>query len=445
MDGGTSSSLSKLVTEFSNELALVGAKVDAIEARTISNERRIDSLEEGVNSAPGSKIKFDGQLGFRWEALFNDGLSDRQWSDPQVRFQLDMGGQTSDKIKWGASLLTTQDTAPAQSWRNFGTDAIGANGAAGFNSPFGGAELRLHKYWVKYIATDQFKIKIGKQKNSFANTELIFDEDIAPTGITQKYKIDDRWTVKAGQYFIKDGTNAAGVAQNKEDVYLFAHSVSYKHEGFGGKWVAKAANFNFTGEQFVHRGQNLGTGYFNRVATANGQAFETVNMARSGNYYNVSADGSLNNQGNAAHNLNNTTTFKQLQLLSDFNLFNAYLGYEDDSDATDPWGVKLDYVINNSAWNSEDTGWWFEIYRGKLAKKGDVEYGYQYKRVETDAVLSWLNEDQLQTNVKGSSVYFKTRVQQNMDWFTTYFLFEPVTGNSVDKQGVLRTGLTLRF
>ena len=60
-------------------------------------------------------------------------------------------------------------------------------------------------------------------------------------------------------------------------------------------------------------------------------------------------------------------------------------------------------------------------------------------------MLSFLNKDEIQTNVKGTRAHFATRVQHNVDWFTTYFLFEPVSGLSADKAGVLRTGLTLTF
>ena len=86
-------------------------------------------------------------------------------------------------------------------------------------------------------------------------------------------------------------------------------------------------------------------------------------------------------------------------------------------DARDPWGFKFDYAVNNSAWNEEDTGFWAEIWRGKLHDKGSVHYGLQYIRVEADAVLSFLNKDEVQTNVKGTRAHFATRVQHNMDWF----------------------------
>lgn len=442
-DSAATASLSRLVTEFSNELALIGAKVDAIEARTISNEKRIEDLEDKVKSPSGSgKLNWSGKLGFRWESLFNDGMSDRVSSDPQVRFQLDLGGRTNDKVSWGASLLTVGDDAPASSWKSFGNNAGGSG-------VFGGNELRLHKYWFHIKATDKFNYTIGKQENPFRNTELIFDKDIAPAGLTQEYKIDDNWTIRAGQYFLRDGVslNAAGtaaVAQSKEDIYLFAHQVEFKHEGFGGEWKANMSNLNFSGEQFLHSGQGLNARYFNTVPTFNSVAFNS-NVARSGNYYNVTADGSLNNQGNAAHNANATTLNRQLRLMSDFNIFNTYVEYKNTDDKMDPWGVKFDFARNNSAWNGDDTAYWFELYRGELNRKGSVEYGYAYKRVEADAVLSFLNKEYLLSNVKGSSVFFKTRVQDNLDWFTTFFLFEPVHGVALDKQGLFRTGLKVKF
>ena len=222
----------------------------------------------------------------------------------------------------------------------------------GNNNTFGGSELRLNSYYIKYKATDSLKFKIGKHKNPFANTELVFDNDIRPTGLTQSWKVDKNWKVMAGQYKLKDATDrTTGAVLPKEDVYLFAHKISFNYDGFGGKWNASAANYNFSGEQFVHPGQGLMAGrYFNSVATNNGTGFAQTNVARSGNLYNVTADGSNFSDGNPANNLNATTQDRQLRLLSDFHVINGYLAYTDDSDARDPWGFKFDYAVNNSAW-----------------------------------------------------------------------------------------------
>ena len=326
---------------------------------------------------------------------------------------------------------TGQRDWSAESWRNFGTDSAGMDNAAG------NGELDIARAVIGYQATDSLKFGLGKQVNPFANTELVFDEDVNPVGLTEEYKLTDSLTLRAGQYYFKSGTDWEGVSQDSEDVYLFAHQLQYDRDcqdGYG-KWTFRVANYNFTGEQFIHPDWGVPAGFFNTLdQPADGEvsAFNSQ-AARSGNYYN-------NN-----HRTNESTGYRQLSLLSDFNLANVYVGYHSDEDPTDPWGIKLDYVINNSAWNAEDTGWWFEIYRGSLEKKGDVLYGYQYKRVEADAVLAFLNEDQLRTNVKGSSVFLHTRVQDNMDWFATYFLFEPIESANLDKEGLLRTGLNLKF
>ena len=436
MDDGTARNLTRLVTEFSNELALLGADVDALRVKTNQNEKRIAKLESAMNhgGAGGGNINWSGSLGLRWEAHFADGLSDRIADEPQYRLELNASGQANSKTWWEASLRTGQRDWSAESWRNFGTDSAGVDNAAG------NGELDLARAVIGYQATDSLKFGLGKQVNPFANTELVFDHDVNPVGLTEEYKLTDSLTVRAGQYYFKSGTDWQGLAQDSEDVYLFAHQLQYDGdcESGNGKWTISLSNLNFSGEQFLHA--NAGVPFFNRVASATATTFENLG-ARSGNLYNVAA----NNVDGNAHSLNATTAGRQLRLLSDFNLANVYVGYHNDEDPTDPWGIKLDYVINNSAWNTEDTGWWFEIYRGSLEKKGDVLYGYQYKRVEADAVLAFLNEDQLRTNVKGSSVFLHTRVQDNMDWFATYFLFEPIESANLDKEGLLRTGLNLKF
>ena len=126
LDQDGSDTLGRLVTEFSNELALIGAKVDVLEAKVDANEQRIEELEADSSKAKSDrKIKFSGELGLRWTGEFSDGLSDRQFSDPQVHFKLNVGGKANNKTWWGATMRTAQDTVPGEPWVNFGSDAEG--------------------------------------------------------------------------------------------------------------------------------------------------------------------------------------------------------------------------------------------------------------------------------------------------------------------------------
>ncbi|PCJ19470.1 MAG: hypothetical protein COB02_06915 [Candidatus Cloacimonadota bacterium] len=436
IDAEGNADLIKLVQEFGNELALMGAKVDAVQAQADSNEERITALEDSSSNIGLGGVKFNGNMSLIWEGQFKDGLSDISSNSPRARLDLGLSGKLNEKSNWGINLGTGSTKRPNSSWVSFGDSAA-----------FGKTDISLTKYFFDYKATDDLSFVVGKQDNQFRNTELVFDKDVKPTGITESYKINDKWSVKAGQYFVQEaymngtivgGVKINGAVKSSEDVALFAHGVTYKDKRGNSSWTFNLNNFNFTGEQFIHPGQLGEAGAFNRIASANGTTFANSNTARSGNYYNQDATGT-------AHTTNNTTKDRAHRLLSDFNLFNIFIGWENQSNANDPWGVKFDYVINNSAWNNDDSGLWFEIYRGRLQEKGDVRYGYQYKRVEADATLAWMNEDQLGTNVKGSAIYVKNRLQSNIDWITTYFLFEPVHGTSIDKSGLLRTGFALTF
>ncbi|MCO4780889.1 MAG: putative porin [Candidatus Cloacimonetes bacterium] len=434
---GANADLVELVQEFGNELALMGAKVDVVAAKADKNEKRIEALESSSSNIGVGGIKMKGYMGLRWQGHFADGMSDVVSSDPQAKIDLGFSGKLNDKSNWGINFGTGSTQKPNSSWTTFGG-----------SSAFGKTDFNLTKFFFDYQATDDLKFVVGKQDNPFKNTELVFDADVKPAGISESYKINDKWSVSAGQYFVKEGyangtggtgvAAAAGAKLGQEDVGLFAHGVSFNDKRGNSAWTVNASNLNFTGEQYLHPAQTGGEGVINRIASATGTTFADSNSARSGNYYNQDATG-------AAHTRNATTANRANRLLSDFNLFNIFIGWENQANANDPWGVKLDYVVNNSAWNGDDSGLWFEIYRGRLSQKGDVRYGYQYKRVEADATLAWMNEDQLGTNVKGSAVYVQNRLRDNIDWVTTYFLFEPVHGVSTDKSGFLRTGFALTF
>jgi hypothetical protein len=446
ISGGDAKTLEKLVNEFSNELALLGARVDALQARTDYNEGRIDRLEEEVQDVKdfagtagnNSKFRIGGSLGFMWQQLFRDGLSDTAVSDPTVRLSVTMEGKKSDRLDWGIEFLTASDAMPSSSWRVFGDNSDYPEN----NNPFGSNELRLHKYFFHYKATDDLDLTIGKQSNPFKNTQLIFDRDVTPTGLTEEFKVNENVTFRAGQYFIQEGQTATNGTPNNEDAFLFAHQVEYKRTEKNATWIGRVANLNFTGEQFLHPLNNQGGGnllpsLFNQPTTSSGTGF--AGGARSGNYYNIAKDGQphLGNAESAA---------KAYRLFSDFNLWNTYIEYKNTEDKENPWGAKFEYVINDGAWNGDDTGYWFEIYQGKLKNVGDWIYGYQYKKVDADAVLAFMNEDQLRSNTKGSFVYATTQLKEDLQWFTTYFLFEAANGaNNEDKQGLFRTGLTLKF
>lgn len=439
------SSMQRLVDEFSNELAFLGARVDSLEAKSAEHETRIEKLE--TTGSTGNKIgnvNVSGSIGIRHQSLFNDGVSDNTDSDLQFQTFLNLSGKVNDKTKWGFQLRTGVDDYPSVSWRNVGSNDDRGNNFSGFG--MGTDDFVIDRLFIDHKINDEFRVILGKGENLFRSTELVFDNDFSPTGFTQEYKINKDWTVRAGQFFLKEGNSPAGAKSAKEDSMMFAHQVEYNRKNkWSGDWTVKASNFNFTGEQFLHPGQGVTASRFVGLNS------RTTNFAAPyyGNYYNQIINGATPTfPGVTTNTVNATNAGRQNRLFSDFNLANVFVHYHNDNKGRTPWGVKLDYVVNNSAWNSEDTGYWFEVYQGDLKEKGDVKYGYSYRRVETDATIAWLNAGELGTNIKGHSVYYMTKLADSVTWFTTFFLFEPENSfgvANVDQQGRLRTGLTLSF
>ncbi|MCJ8345812.1 S-layer homology domain-containing protein, partial [bacterium] len=101
LDKSGTDDLVQLVQEFGNELALMGAKVDAVQAQADSNEKRIVALEGQSTNVGVGGVNIKGYMGLRYQGAFADGMSDVTGSDPQVKIDLGFSGKLNDKSNWG--------------------------------------------------------------------------------------------------------------------------------------------------------------------------------------------------------------------------------------------------------------------------------------------------------------------------------------------------------
>lgn len=441
------STMKRLVDEFSNELALLGARVDALEARTANNERRISKLETSTPAGGNGNIKIDGNIGMRLQSHFDDGFSDNDAVDFQTRIEVALSGQVNEKTKWKLGLRTGSDDFPASSWKNIGSnDDSAGNFRSGMG--LGTDELLIDQFYFDHKVNDEFRMLIGKGANLFQNTQMIFDNDFHPFGLTQEYKFREGWTFRAGQYYLKEGNTPTGAMAQEEDVYMFAHQLEYKKKNsMNGDWKFRFSHINFSGEQYLHP-TALGGGVTNgRFVHLN--PFTTNFAGGYGNLYNRIAPGTAPAfPGVTTNTIYPINAARQNRLFSDFELYNLYVDYKNTEDKENPWGVKADYVVNDGAWSEDDTGMWIEIWKGRSGKKGDIKYGYSYIDIEADAVMASLNYEMLGSNINGHQVFYNTNLADDLVWFTTYLLYEPNNdfgAVNVDKEGLLRTGVTWSF
>ena len=92
--------------------------------------------------------------------------------------------------------------------------------------------------------------------------------------------------------------------------------------------------------------------------------------------------------------------------------------------------VKLtfDYIKNTDSVPSEDTACYVGFTLGEKKKKGDLSLDYKYARIERDAVIGSLNDqDFYGANRKGHKVTLSAMLLDRLLFQTAYFYTDPVT------------------
>lgn len=103
--------------------------------------------------------------------------------------------------------------------------------------------IYLARAYVGYTNGD-FTFVGGKQKNIFYTTDLVWDSDINPQGLTEQYKwaVNDKTSVtfRAGQLLMDDNNEASGPTTSATDAWMFYQQVELAQK-FGKKVEAKLA------------------------------------------------------------------------------------------------------------------------------------------------------------------------------------------------------------
>ena len=90
----------------------------------------------------------------------------------------------------------------------------------------------------------------------------------------------------------------------------------------------------------------------------------------------------------------------------------------------------MDYIVNiaDNVPGDQDTAYYLGFDLGKAKKKGDWSIGYKYARIERDAVIGSMNDqDFYGANRKGHKVKFKYMVLDRLRFDAAYFYTDPVT------------------
>ena len=323
-------------------------------------------------SAPGtppasvpSKLTINGDFRLRYESNFGD--QDARNRDRGVlRARLRAAYAVNKWLTVGGQLSTGDADDPNS------TDITLSN----FDDDL---DVSLDQVYAKF-ALGNLTLYGGKIPQPFIRTELVWDGDVSPQGVSASYKF-----------------NLGGGASIKANglYFLIDESVAGKNSDMVGGQIAletsPSAPLKF----------ELAAGYYDYQlgSTAGGDTGDfRSNRFLAGRY------------------------------LSDFDLLDV-IGAVQYNGLGDAWPVRLvgDYVKNFGATAGDDSGFGVDFLVGRAAKKGDWRFGYGYAQAGVDAVFAAFSQDNtnIATNYRQHSLSVDYVPVDNLILNATYYRYRP--------------------
>lgn len=339
----TAPATAETVEELRTEIQALRAEQARIDELSRALHAKLQTLEAraGADPAPSvdsheaepSRLTVSGDLRLRSQGDYADNARDRE--SAQVRGRLGATYKISDSVSLGARLATGDPDDPNSSdvqLSNFDDDL----------------QFTLDQAYVQ-INVGDLRLYGGKIPQPFTRTDLVWDSDVNPQGVSAVYKrsLGGGAAFRAnGLFFIVD-----------ED--------------------AVAADSTMVGAQL---GYDL-------------TASDTLKLDLSLAYYDYTLGSVVGGDaGDFRSNLRNPDGSYQ----SDFDLGDAIVGVT-WTGLGNRWPVRVvgDYVHNFGAINSQDTGYGVDLAVGRASQAGDWRVTYGYSVAQTESVLAAFSHDNI--------------------------------------------------
>ena len=315
-------------------------------------------------SAP-SRLTINGDVRLRYEMNFGD-RDARDRDRGVLRARLRAAYAVNKWLTVGGQLATGDADDPNS------TDVTLSNFADDLN-------VSLDQAYMKF-SLGRLTLHGGKIPQPLVRTELVWDGDVSPQGLSASYKMDlgRGATLKAnGLYFLID------------------ESVAGKNSDMIGGQIALETSPN------APLKFELAAGYYDYqlASTAGGDTGDfRSNRFLAGRY------------------------------LSDFDLLNV-IGAVQYNGFGEKWPVRLvgDYVHNFGATVPEDSGFGVDLLAGRASAKGDVRFGYGYSQTGVDAVLAAFSHDNtnIATNYRQHMLFVDFVPAEHIVLNATYYRYRP--------------------
>ena len=328
--------IAELQRQTDEKLRALEGKLGVVAGPATASTTQPSAPAETLATAADAKshLNVSGDMRLRYQGDYSDAdMPDRHSS--QVRARLGATYAVNDRVTVGARLVTGDPDDPNS------TDVQLSN----FNDDLD-VSLDLAYGQVNF---GDLKLYGGKIPQPFARTDLVWDSDVNPQGVSAMYKrpLADGSALRANSLFFVVDENAVAA-----DSTMVGGQLGYDSAAFGGwKFDASAAYYDY----------RLGS-------VAGGDAGDFRSNLRN-------PDGSYR---------------------SDFDLADLLIGAT-WSGAGERWPVRVlgDYVHNFGAATDADTGYGIDLVLGRASKPSDWRLTYGYSVAETDSVLAAFSHDNI--------------------------------------------------
>ena len=366
------------------------AAAEAVSAKKEPGSERVAAKEPEQKKKPEwtERVKLGGDLRLRYEGLYNrekredDGsTTDLPTRDRyRIRARIFVDGKVSDEVSAHFMICTNQDSNKEATTTN-----------QSFSNDFNDKNIYLHRAYATYKPhwLEGLELTAGKFKNTFLHTDIMWDPDVNQEGIYERYQYQS-W--KTFQPFVHLGQ----MAVNEEDLQS-DDAALYIYQG-GFDWKIGPVKWTLAGSYYDW--SNLENSEYLHLAT-----------------YKTGGGNTFVGSGS------------NMQYLYDYNLAEA-ITFVSFKVWSVPVKLTFDYIKNtdNDVPADQDTAYYAGFTLGQTKQKGDMSLDYKYARIERDAVIGSMNDqDFYGANRKGSKVSFDYMLLDRLRFHTAYFYTDPVT------------------
>jgi len=384
---------------------------EALIERVNSHDKLLETLE---------RISWFGDMRLRYEMVdrasdnstANDADGHLDTDRPRIRFRFGARTHVYEDLDFVFRLSTGGDTATTSG--NTTMDGTLGNEAISLNLAYGSWEFM-----------DGLTVQGGKAKNPFMKSEVVWDGDVNPEGLSEIYQKksgDTTLQFVAGQYIVEETDRNTTV--DSDDVVLLAWQAQLHQKTKAGKFKFAVAwyDYNHLTDPGSAITKQLGSGDGQRNSQVTGTDVNTTNMQ----IFDFMADWS--SPLGSKHG-------------------SLFYEYAVNTDADAPAG-------NNTIAQDLDTAWQlgFKFGDKNVKKTGQWQIKTLYRLVQQDAVFYALTDSDFHqggTNAKGIELGAKYAIRKGMQLGYTFFNTEnergDINGGKLDVPGQHQLDLKFKF